>query len=99
LAAAISDAFWVAMFVVLASVFVGALLKEIPLRRGHEPEAEPSAAPASAPPPPAFSASLTPAANGGNEPTSRRPLAYAAVGAVLALIASVAAFLMRRNGS
>jgi EmrB/QacA subfamily drug resistance transporter len=99
LAAAISDAFWVAMFVVLASVFVGALLKEIPLRRAHGPEGEPSAAAASAPRPPTLSSALTPEAGGGNDPTSRRPLAYAAIGGALAFIAAVAAFLIRRNGS
>jgi hypothetical protein len=101
LATAISDAFWVAMFVVLASVFVGIFLKEIPLRRVHELEGEPSAtAPAApAPRPPTLSASLTPAPDDSNAPASRRPMAYAAVGAVLAFIAAVAAFLIRRNGS
>ena len=99
LATAIGDAFWVAMFVVLASVFVGAFLKEVPLRRAHEFEGEPSAAAAPAPRPPTLSASLTPAPADSNDPASRRPMAYAAVGAALAFIAAVAAFLTRRNGS
>jgi hypothetical protein len=99
LATAISDAFWVAMFVVLASVFVGIFLKEIPLRRVHELEGEPSAAAAPAPPPPALPASLTPPPADSDAPASRRPMAYAAVGAVLAFIAAVVAFLIRRNGS
>ncbi len=99
LAAAISEAFWVAMFVVLASIFVGALLKEIPLRRVHEPPPELPAVPAPAPAPPAFSASLTQAAGGGNDPAPRRPLAYAAVGAALAFIAAAVTFLIKRNGS
>jgi len=93
LATAISDAFLVAMFVTLASVFVGAFLKEVPLRRAHEFEGEPSAAAAPAPRPPALSSALSPAVGGGNDPASRRPLVYAAVGAALALIAALAAFL------
>jgi len=44
LATAIGDAFLVAMVVTLASVFVGVFLKEIPLRRAHDFEGEPSAA-------------------------------------------------------
>ena len=99
LATAISDAFLVAMFVTLASVFVGAFLKEVPLRRVHEFEGEPSAAAAPAPRPPVLSSALTPAAGGGNDPASWRPLAYAAVGAALAFIAAAIAFLVRRNGS
>jgi EmrB/QacA subfamily drug resistance transporter len=99
LATAISDAFLVAMFVTLASVFVGAFLKEVPLRRAYDFEGEPSAAAAPAPRPLALSPALTPAAGGGNDPAPRRPLVYAAVGVGLALIAAVAAFLIRRNGS
>jgi EmrB/QacA subfamily drug resistance transporter len=97
LATAIGDAFWVAMFVTLASVFVGAFLKEVPLRRAHEFEGEPSAAAAPAPRPPVYSASPAPVAGASNSPASRRPLAY--IAAALAFIAAVAAFLMRRNGS
>lgn len=99
LATAISEAFWVAMFVVLASVFVGAFLKEVPLRRAHEFEGDPSAAAAPAPSPPTLSASLTAAPADSNDPASRRPMAYAAVGAALAFIVAVAAFFIRRNGS
>jgi hypothetical protein len=98
LATAISEAFWVAMFVVLASVFVGAFLKEVPLRRAHEFEGEMLAA-APAQPPRTLSSTQTPVAGGSNSPTSRRPLAYAAFGAGLAFIVAVAAFLIRRNGS
>lgn len=94
LATAISDAFLVAMFVALASVFVGAFLKEVPLRRVHEFEGEPAPAAPVAPRPPA----MTPAASGSGDPHSRRPLAYAAVGVLLAFIAAVAALLIRRNG-
>jgi EmrB/QacA subfamily drug resistance transporter len=99
LATAISDAFLVAMFVTLASIFVGVLLKEVPLRRVHEFEGEPSPAAPMAPRPPALSPALTPAAGGSADPHSRRPLAYAAVGVLLALTAAVAGLLIRRNGS
>jgi hypothetical protein len=95
LATAISDAFLVAMFVTLASVFVGAFLKEVPLRRVQEFEGEPSPAATVAPRPPA----LTAATSGSADPHSRRPLAYAAVGVLLAFIAAVAGLLIRRNGS
>jgi len=98
LATAISEAFWVAMFVVFASVFVGAFLKEVPLRRAHEFEGEMLAA-APAQPPPTLPSAPTPVAGGSDSPTSRRPLAYAALGAALAFIAAVAAFLIKRNGS
>ncbi len=99
LATAISDAFLVAMFVTLAAVFVGAFLKEVPLRRAYDFEGEPSVAAAPAPRPPASSATLSPAPGGGNDPASGRPLAYAALGVGLAVVAAVAAFLIRRNGS
>ena len=59
LATAIGEAFWVAMFVTLASVFVGVFLKEVPIRRTHDFEGEPSAAKAPASRPPALSDSLT----------------------------------------
>ena len=68
LATAIAEAFWVAMFIVIASVFVGMFLKEIPLRKAHGGEAlPPQAAPSTAPgavaesPPP-----LPPIAGGSN---------------------------------
>jgi EmrB/QacA subfamily drug resistance transporter len=51
LATAIAEAFWVAMFIVIASVFVGMFLREIPLRKTHGEEAplrEPGPAPAPA---------------------------------------------------
>jgi EmrB/QacA subfamily drug resistance transporter len=51
LATAIAESFWVAMFVTIASVFVGVFLREIPLRRVHEFEEE--EAPEGAPAPPA----------------------------------------------
>ena len=98
MATAISEAFWVGMFVVFASVFVGAFLKEVPLRRAHEFEGEmPAAAPAQAPA--TLSSAPTPVVGGSSSPTSRRALAYAAFGAALAFIAAVAAFLIKRNGS
>jgi EmrB/QacA subfamily drug resistance transporter len=99
LATAISEAFWVATFVTLASVFVALFLKEIPLRRTYELEGEPSAAAVPAPRPSTYSASPAPAAGASNSPISRRPLPYAALGAALALIAAVTAFLIKRNGS
>ncbi len=71
LATAISEAFWVAMFVVMASVFVGVFLKEIPLRRVHEFEDEPSDALAPAPLPAAPPSAL---------PTGRQALPPAAGG-------------------
>ncbi len=96
LATAIGEAFWVAMFVTIASVFVGVFLKEVPLRRVHELEGElPIPAPIPAAPPEA----LTPAAGGSDCPPSRRPLVYAVVGAGLAFVAALAAFLIKRNGS
>jgi EmrB/QacA subfamily drug resistance transporter len=61
LATAIAEAFWVAMFVTIASVFVGVFLKEIPLRRLHELEEE---APEEAPVPPAMAPEPLP---GGSE--------------------------------
>jgi hypothetical protein len=100
LATAIADAFWVAVLVMLACVVVGAFLKEVPLRRVHEFEGGPSpvGAPASAAAP-LPSRVRAPAAGASNGPSGRRPLAYAAVGAGLALVLAVAAFLIRRNGS
>lgn len=55
LATAISEAFWVAMFIVIASVVVGLFLREIPLRRTHaeeapSPEPGPATATSSVPP-------------------------------------------------
>ncbi|MCH6555397.1 MAG: MFS transporter [Chloroflexi bacterium] len=41
LATAIGDAFWVAVFVMVVSVLVGAFLKEVPLRGAHDLESEP----------------------------------------------------------
>jgi EmrB/QacA subfamily drug resistance transporter len=99
LATAISDAFLVAMFVVLASVFVGVFLREVPMGRPHDLEGEPSPAAVPSPPPvsPASEA-LGPVAGGSYGLGGRRPLAYAAVGAGLAFVLGLLAFIVRRNG-
>ncbi len=99
LATAITDAFLIAMFVTLASIAVGAFLREVPLRRSHDLEGElsPSVGPASGPAAPR-SQVLPPVAGGGNRPSGRRPLPYAALGAVLAFAIGLLAFLLKRNG-
>jgi MFS family permease len=99
LATAISDAFLVAAFVVLASVFVGVFLKEVPLRRVHDLEGAPTlpGEPAS-PPPVSPSQAVAPEAGGDNGPSGRRPLAFAAVGAGVAFLLGLVAFFIRRNG-
>lgn len=99
LATAIGDAFWVAMVVTLATVFVGAFLREIPLRRVHDIEGEPAPAGATVPAAGTASTGPAPVAGASDGPTRRRPLAYAAVGAGLAFVLALAAFLIRRNGS
>jgi len=98
LATAIADAFWVAMFVVLAAVLVGVFLKEVPLRRVHDiagaplaGEAEPETAPAARP------FAVAPIAGGANGGARRRPLVLAAAGAGAAFVAGLVAFLIRRS--
>jgi hypothetical protein len=99
LAVAITDAFVVAVFVTLAAVGVGAFLKEVPLRRGHDLESEAVAAAGPAQPSAATSAqALPPVAGGSNGPGSGRPLAFAAVGTGLAFARGLLAFVFRRNG-
>ena len=99
LAVAITDAFVVAVFVTLAAVGVGAFLKEVPLRRGHDLESEAVAAAGPAQPPAATSAQALPqVAGGGNGPGSGRPRAFAAVGTGLAFARGLLAFVFRRNG-
>jgi len=93
LAMAIADAFWVAMFVVLAAVLVGVFLKEAPLRRVHDLEGMPLAAE------PETRAALAPVAGGANGGAKRRPLVLAAAGAGAAFVAGLLAFLIRRNSS
>jgi hypothetical protein len=87
------------MFVVLASVFVGVFLREVPMGRPHDLEGEPSPAAVPSPPPvsPASEA-LGPVAGGSYGLGGRRPLAYAAVGAGLAFVLGLLAFIVRRNG-
>jgi hypothetical protein len=99
LATAISEAFMVAMFVTLASVVVGVFLREVPLRRVHDLEGEliPSPDQASGPAAPRSQA-LPPVAGGSNGPSGRRPLPYAALGAGLAFVIGLLAFLIKRNG-
>jgi len=93
LATAIADAFWVAMFVVLAAVLVGVFLREVPLRRVHDLEGAPLAAE------PETRAALAPVAGGANGGARRRPLVLAAAGAGAAFVAGLLAFLIRRNSS
>ncbi|MCH7835651.1 MAG: MFS transporter [Chloroflexi bacterium] len=99
LATAISDAFLLAAIVALAAVAVGVFLKEVPLRRVHNMEGEPSPAAVPSPPPvsPASEA-VGLVAGGSTGPGGRRPLAYAAVGAGLAFVLGLLAFIVRRNG-
>jgi MFS family permease len=98
LATAISDAFWVAVFVMAASVLVGAFLKEVPLRGAHDVAGEPipPTAPSPAPAPPTVA--LSPLMGGDNGPSGRRTLAFAAVGAGAAFVLGLVAFFIRRNG-
>ena len=88
LATAIGDAFWVAVFVMAASVPVGAFLKEVPLRSAHDLAGEPIS-------PTAPSSPLT---GGDNGPSGRRTLAFAAFGAGAAFVLGLLAFLTKRNG-
>jgi hypothetical protein len=99
LATAISDAFWVATFVVLASVLVGLFLKEVPLRGVHDLDGEPSPADGD-PPPPQAAPHLTaaPVTGGGNGPSGPRPRTiFAAIAAVVAFALGLLAFLTKRN--
>jgi MFS family permease len=99
LATAIADAFLVAAFVTLATVFVGVFLKEVPLRRTYDIEAGPTPAPTPSAPPARPAVALAPLAGGSSGPSLRRPLAFAVAGASLAFVAGLMAFLLRRNGS
>jgi len=97
LATAIADAFWVAMFVVLAAVVVGVFLREVPLRQLHDLEGE--MLPAEAEPQVALSpAAVAPVAGGANGGTKRRPLVFAVTGAAATFILGLFAFLLRRAG-
>ena len=98
LATAIGDAFWLAVFVMVASVLVGAFLKEVPLRRVHDLEGEPSLAMPPAPTPATPAMAIAPVAGGGDSPGGRRALAFAAVGAGAAFVLGLLAFLTKRNG-
>ncbi|MFB3053329.1 MAG: MDR family MFS transporter [Dehalococcoidia bacterium] len=98
LATAIGDAFWLAVFVMAASVLVGAFLKEVPLRSEHDLESETLPATPSSPTPATPAMAIAPAAGGGDGPSGRRPLAFAAFGAGLAFVLGRLAFLIRRNG-
>src|SRR3990172_10862378 len=89
LATAIADAFWVAMFVVLAAVLVGVFLREAPLRRVHDLEGAPLAAE------PETRAALAPVAGGANGGAGRRALGLGA--APGALVGGLLAFLIRRG--
>jgi EmrB/QacA subfamily drug resistance transporter len=98
LATAISEAFFVATFVVLASVLAGLFLKEVPLRGVHDLGGEPSPAGGDPSPPPATAPmAIAPVAGGENGPTDRQPWAFAAIGAGVAFVLGLLAFLIRRN--
>ena len=60
LATAIGDAFWVAVFVMVVSVLVGAFLKEVPLRGAHDLESEPLPATPPSPTPATPTMSIAP---------------------------------------
>ena len=98
LATAIGDAFWVAVFVMAASVLVGAFLKEVPLRRGHDLAGEPIPPTAPSPAPASPTVAFAPMTGGDNGLSGRRPLAFAAVGAGVAFVLGLVAFFIRRNG-
>jgi hypothetical protein len=98
LATAIGDAFWVAVFVMAASVLVGAFLKEVPLRRAHDLAGEPIPPTAPSPAPASPTVALAPLTGGDNGPSGRRPLAFAALGAGVAFVLGLVAFFIRRNG-
>jgi predicted MFS family arabinose efflux permease len=98
LATAIGDAFWVAVFVMAASVLVGAFLKEVPLRSGHDLAGEPIPPTAPSPAPASPTVALAPLTGGDNGPRGRRTLAFAAVGAGAAFVLGLVAFFIRRNG-
>lgn len=61
LASAIADAFFIAIFIALAAVVVGAFMKEVPLRKSHF---DPAEEPASAPPAPPALPAVAGGANG-----------------------------------
>jgi hypothetical protein len=96
LATAIADAFWVAMFVVLAAVLVGVFLREVPLRRVHDLEGEPLSAEAE-PQVALPRVAVAPVAGGANGGARRRPLVLAAAAAGAAFVAGLLAFLIRRG--
>ena len=98
LATAIGDAFWVAVFVMAASVLVGAFLKEVPLRSSHDLPGEPAPPTAPSPAPASPAVALAPLTGGDNGPSGRRTLAFAAVGAGVAFVLGLVAFFIRRNG-
>ena len=99
LATAIGDAFWLAVFVMAASVLVGAFLKEVPLRGAHDLESETLPATPPSPTPATTAMAIAPLTGGDNGLSRRRPLAFAAVSAGLAFVLGLLAFLIRRNGS
>ncbi len=98
LATAIGDAFWIAVFVMAASVLVGAFLKEVPMRSAHDLAGEPAPATAPSPAPAPPTAALAPLTGGENGPSGRRSLAFVAVGAGAAFVLGLMAFLTKRNG-
>ena len=73
LATAIGDAFWVAVFVMVVSVLVGAFLKEVPLRGAHDLESEPLPATPPSPTPATPTMPIAPVAGGGDGPSGRPP--------------------------
>ncbi len=73
LATAIGDAFWLAVFVMLVSVLVGAFLKEVPLRGEHDLESETLPATPSSPTPATTAMAIAPLTGGDNGPSGRRP--------------------------
>ena len=73
LATAIGDAFWVAVFVMVGSVLVGAFLKEVPLRGAHDLESEPLPATPPSPTPATPTMPIAPVAGGGDSPSGRPP--------------------------
>ena len=73
LATAIGDAFWVAVFVMVVSVLVGAFLKEVPLRGAHDLESEPLPATPPSPTPATPTMPIAPVAGGGDSPSGRPP--------------------------
>ena len=98
LATAIGDAFWLAVFVMLASVLAGAFLKEVPLRRVHDLEGEPLPPTPPSPSPIIPPVALAPLTGGDNGPSGRPTLAFAAVGTGVAFVLGLVAFFIRRNG-